>query len=128
MAALKYNMDKFFWIGVYFRDSDKLLLGPFQGPPACSPIIIPNGVCGQAVKREETIIVPNVNKFEGHIACSLESKSEIVIPLKKQDEITGVLDVDSDVINNFDETDKKYLEEISKVISGLILSSDIETW
>src|SRR5437016_11220629 len=83
LSILKYSMPHFFWLGVYFKKDNQLILGPFQGPPACSPITIPNGVCGQSVTKKETIIVPDVNKFEGHIACSSESKSEIVIPLRK---------------------------------------------
>src|SRR4030067_2097138 len=77
-AALKYGMDNILWVGVYFKKGDDLILGPFQGPVACSRIKIPNGVCGACAQRKETIIVPDVNQFPGHIACSSESNSEIV--------------------------------------------------
>jgi GAF domain-containing protein len=95
-AALKYSMDGFFWVGFYFRRGDELVLGPFQGPVACSRIKIPDGVCGAAASRKETIIVPDVDKFPGHIACSSLSKSEIVTPIFYGDTVIAVLDVDSE--------------------------------
>jgi len=115
-AALKYGMDGFFWVGFYFVHGDELVLAPFQGPVACTRIKIPQGVCGACVKRKEVIIVPDVDKFEGHIACSSLSKSEIVVPIFECDKLIGVLDVDSDEYNMFDEVDKRYLEEIIKNI------------
>lgn len=115
-AALKYGMDRFFWVGFYFVHGDDLVLAPFQGPVACTRIKIPQGVCGACVQRKEVIIVPDVDKFEGHIACSSLSKSEIVIPVFQSDKVIGVLDVDSDEYNMFDEVDKKYLEEIIRNI------------
>jgi L-methionine (R)-S-oxide reductase len=111
-AALKYGMDGFFWVGFYFVHGDELVLAPFQGPVACTRIKIPQGVCGTCVQIKEAIIVPDVDKFEGHIACSSLSRSEIVIPIFEGDKVIGVLDVDSDEYNMFDEVDKKYLEEI----------------
>lgn len=119
-AALKYSMDGFFWVGFYFRRGDELVLGPFQGPVACSRIKIPNGVCGAAASRKETIIVPDVDKFPGHIACSTLSKSEIVIPIFYGDTVIAVLDIDSDLYSNFDEVDKTYLEELCVLVSELM--------
>jgi GAF domain-containing protein len=113
-------MDGFFWVGFYLREADVLILNPFQGPVACSRIKIPNGVCGAAAQRKETIIVPDVNQFPGHIACSRFSKSEIVTPIFKNTEVVGVLDIDSDSFDNFDEIDKIYLEQISGLVSQLI--------
>ena len=122
-AALKYSMDGFFWVGVYFRKGDELTLGPFQGPVACSHMTIPNGVCGQCAAKKETIIVPDVSVHPGRIACSLYSKSEIVTPIFSGNEVTAVLDVDSDKLGNFNSTDKHYLQEISRLISELMASS-----
>ena len=123
IAALKYSMDGFFWVGVYFRKGDVLTLGPFQGPVACTRMTIPNGVCGECASKKETIIVPDVNVYPGHISCSSLSKSEIVTPVFSGSEVTAVLDVDSDSIAHFDETDKLYLKKVSKIISRLINSS-----
>ena len=111
-GVLKYNMPGFFWIGFYLLKGNELVLGPYQGPVACTRIQIGKGVCGAAALRRETIIVADVDKFPGHIACSSLSRSEIVIPLLKENEVWGVLDVDSDSLNMFDEIDKKYLEEL----------------
>jgi len=119
-AALKYSMDGFFWVGFYFRRGDELVLGPFQGPVACSRIKITNGICGAAASKKETIIVEDVDKFPGHIACSSLSKSEIVIPVFYGDTVIAVLDIDSDSYSNFDETDKTYLEELCGLVSGLM--------
>lgn len=123
VAALKYSIDGFFWVGVYFRKGDELTLGPFQGPVACTRMTIPNGVCGQCAAKKETIIVPDVSVHPGHIACSSESKSEIVTPVFSGNEVSAVLDVDSDKLDNFDSTDKHYLQEISRLISELMASS-----
>lgn len=111
-AVLKYNMPGFFWVGFYTIKNGELVLGPYQGPVACTRIQLGKGVCGAAALRRETIVVPDVDKFPGHIACSSLSKSEIVIPLYNGDDLVGVLDVDSDELNMFDEIDKKYLEEL----------------
>jgi L-methionine (R)-S-oxide reductase len=111
-AVLKYNMPGFFWVGFYFVKGSELVLGPYQGPVACTRIKIDKGVCGAAAQRRETIVVPDVDKFPGHIVCNSLSKSEIVIPLYKGSEVAGVLDVDSDSPDMFDDVDKKYLEEL----------------
>ncbi|MGB0166011.1 MAG: GAF domain-containing protein [Luteibaculum sp.] len=110
-AALK-EFFGFLWIGFYLVDGDQLVLGPFQGPVACTRINLGKGVCGSAWKDKKTFIVPNVDEFPGHIACSSKSKSEIVVPLVKKGEVWAVLDVDSEQLNHFDETDKHYLEEL----------------
>ncbi|MDE0471972.1 MAG: GAF domain-containing protein [Ekhidna sp.] len=115
-AALKEGLG-FFWVGFYLVDSeDELILAPFQGPVACTRIKKGKGVCGTAWQKEETIIVPNVDEFQGHIACSGASKSEIVVPIKKKGRVIGVLDVDSDRLNDFDELDQKYLEQILSIL------------
>jgi len=119
-AALKYNIDGFFWVGFYFNKGKELVVGPYQGPVACNRIKIPDGVCGTAVKERKTIIVDDINNFPGHIACSPDSKSEIVIPIFKENEIFAVLDIDSDKLSNFDEIDKNYLEQLAFIISEII--------
>ena len=115
-AALKEQFD-FFWVGFYLVKNDSLVLGPFQGPVACTRIAMGKGVCGTAWKNMETIIVPDVEAFPGHIACSSLSKSEIVIPIIRNGQVLGVLDVDSDQLSTFDETDQKYLEKIIDLIT-----------
>jgi len=120
IAALKYSLDGFFWVGVYFRKGNELVLGPFQGPVACTRIKISQGVCGKAVQAKSAVIVDDVNKFPGHIACSTDSKSEIVIPIFNGEEVAAVLDVDSEKFANFNETDKYYLEKVCKLISELM--------
>ncbi len=116
-AALKEGLG-FFWVGFYLVDSpEELVLGPFQGPVACTRIKKGNGVCGSSWEKAEAIIVPDVDKFPGHIACSSASKSEIVIPVFNDAQISGILDVDSDELNAFDEIDKEYLERIVRLIS-----------
>ena len=111
-AALKQTFSYYSWVGFYLFDSNlnDLVLGPFQGKIACTRIAIGKGVCGTSFHRKETIIVPNVDKFPGHIYCDGGSKSEIVVPILHQEKIIGVLDVDSYSYNSFDEIDKKYLE------------------
>jgi len=111
-AILKHTFG-FFWVGFYLIKENELVLGPFQGPVACTRIPFGKGVCGTAWKERRTIIVPDVEKFPGHIACNSESKSEIVVPLLIDGEIVGVLDIDSDRLNDFDEIDAKYLEKIT---------------
>lgn len=111
-AALKQSLN-FFWVGFYLVKEEQLVLGPFQGPVACTRIHKGRGVCGAAWERAETLIVPDVECFPGHIACSSLSKSEIVIPLRDgRGQIVGVLDVDSDQLNAFDSTDEAYLTQI----------------
>ena len=116
-AALKEQFS-WLWVGFYLVKKDELVLGPFQGPVACTRINKGRGVCGAAWQQAQTLVVPDVERFPGHIACSSLSKSEIVIPLFSNNEVTGVLDVDSVLLNDFDETDKKYLEEIVSWIAG----------
>ncbi|UIR55291.1 GAF domain-containing protein [Sphingobacterium sp. SRCM116780] len=115
-AALKEQFN-FFWVGFYLVAGEQLVLGPFQGPVACTRINYGRGVCGTAWKESKTIVVPNVDEFPGHIACSSLSKSEIVIPIYQQDSIVGILDVDSAELNAFDEIDEKYLTEIVSLLS-----------
>jgi GAF domain-containing protein len=100
------------WVGFYLVKQDELVLGPFQGPVACTRIRKGRGVCGASWEQAKTLIVPDVEAFPGHIACSSLSRSEIVIPMLQNGIVTGVLDVDSVALNQFDETDRKYLEEI----------------
>lgn len=123
-AAIKDVVDKVSWVGFYLFDGQTLYLGPFQGKVACTSIEIGKGVCGTAAAKRETIIVPDVDKFLGHIACDGGSKSEIVIPILKSDILIGVLDLDSYAFNAFGETDKKYLEEICKFLSEEIFPSN----
>ena len=115
-AAINDTFNKVSWIGFYLFDGSKLYLGPFQGKLACTNIEIGKGVCGTSAEKRETIIVPDVNKFPGHIFCDGNSKSEIVIPLIKKGRLVGVLDLDSHEYNSFGETDKIYLEEICKFL------------
>lgn len=108
-AALKETFG-FFWVGFYLVKGDELVLGPFQGPIACTRIRKGRGVCGTAWAKAATQVVPDVDAFPGHIACSSSSRSEIVVPLRNRDgEVWGVLDVDSEDLNSFDETDVRYL-------------------
>ncbi len=118
-AALKEAFG-FFWIGFYLVKDGELVLGPFQGPVACTRIQKGKGVCGAAWEQEQTVLVPNVDLFAGHIACSSLSKSEIVVPLLKNGRVVGVLDVDSDELDAFDEIDKQHLEKLCQWISGLL--------
>ena len=115
-AALKEQFD-WFWVGFYLVKQDELILGPFQGPVACTRIQKGRGVCGTSWAQQKTLIVPNVEEFPGHIACSNLSKSEIVIPITKSGEVIGVFDVDSEFLNQFDEVDQKGLEEIMTLIN-----------
>jgi GAF domain-containing protein len=110
-AALKQTFG-FFWVGFYIVKNNELVLGPFQGPIACTRIGFGKGVCGTAWKEKKTIIVPDVDVFPGHIACSSASKSEIVVPVFMSNEVYMVLDVDSDQLNSFDETDQQFLEAL----------------
>lgn len=110
-AALKSTFN-FWWVGFYIVKQNELVLGPFQGPVACTRIQKSRGVCGTSWAQANTIIVPNVDEFPGHITCSSLSKSEIVVPMIKNNEVWAVLDVDSEFLNHFDTSDAKYLEEI----------------
>ena len=115
-AGLKQTFD-FFWVGFYMIKEDELVLVPYQGPIACTRIRYGKVVCGTAWKEVRTLIVTDVDQFPGHIACSSESKSEIVIPIVKEGKVIGVLDIDSNMLNSFDETDARYLEEICTYIN-----------
>lgn len=117
VAAMLKEAFGFFWVGFYMADDDDtLVLGPFQGPLACTRIKKGRGVCGTVYKDGESLVVPDVDEFPGHIACSSLSKSEIVIPLLSAGKVIGVLDVDSDELNSFDETDRLYLEQICEIV------------
>ncbi len=118
-AALKQTMN-FFWVGFYIVKNNELVLGPFQGPIACTRIAFGKGVCGASWKEKKTIIVPNVDEFPGHIACSSDSRSEIVVPALKNGEVALVLDVDSDQLDDFDETDKLFLSQVMGMIEKMI--------
>ena len=111
VAALKEQFG-WFWVGFYLVKKDELVLGPFQGPVACTRIRKGRGVCGAAWQKAQTIIVPDVEAFPGHIACSSLSKSEIVVPVIRNNEVIAVLDVDSELLDQFDETDQQYLEQL----------------
>lgn len=115
VAALKEQFG-WFWVGFYVVKNDELVLAPFQGPVACTRIKKGRGVCGSSWAEAKTLIVPDVEKFPGHIACSSLSKSEIVVPVFRNNEVVAVLDVDSSEYDQFDEVDKKYLEEIVRLI------------
>ncbi|HEY5391447.1 MAG TPA: GAF domain-containing protein [Hanamia sp.] len=115
-AALKEQF-QWFWVGFYVIKNNELVVGPFQGPVACTRIKKGKGVCGTSWERAETLIVPDVQKFPSHIACSSLSKSEIVVPVKRNGEVVAILDIDSEVYDFFDDTDKKYLEEIVALIN-----------
>ncbi len=117
MAALHQSFG-FLWAGCYFVEENELVLGPFQGPIACTRIALGKGVCGTAWSRNETVVVPDVDAFPGHISCSSLSKSEIVIPLRKTNgEVFGVIDIDSAAINDFQSVDQKYLEQIAVMLA-----------
>ena len=113
IAALIRDTFHFWWVGFYRVEGEELVLGPFQGPIACTRIQYGRGVCGTAWERGETVIVPDVFAFPGHIACSAASQSEIVVPIRRNNEIIAVLDIDSSEYNTFDNIDKRYLEQIS---------------
>lgn len=112
LSALLHRTFGFWWTGFYRVVGDQLVLGPFHGPVACTHIKYGKGVCGTSWREQRTIVVPDVEEFPGHIACSSESRSEIVVPVWQNGRITAVLDIDSDQLDTFDEIDAKYLEEI----------------
>ena len=132
-AALRQSMN-FFWVGFYIvknnavptgrqaltAGSQELVLGPFQGPIACTRIAFGKGVCGACWKEKKVMLVPNVDEFPGHIACSSDSKSEIVLPAFKNGEVALVLDVDSDKLNDFDKTDELYLQQVMRLIEKFL--------
>lgn len=117
VSACLMDTFHFWWVGFYRVIDDILVLGPFQGPLACTRIKKGKGVCGTSWEKAQTIIVPDVDKFPGHIACSSASRSEIVVPLIKDDEVIGVLDIDSEKLETFDEIDKLWLERLVKIFT-----------
>ena len=120
VAALIQEAFHFWWTGFYRVIGEQLVLGPFQGPVACTRIGFGKGVCGTSWKERQTIVVEDVEQFPGHIACSSESKSEIVVPLIKQGEVIGVLDIDSERLATFDQTDKEWLEQIAEATAAVL--------
>jgi GAF domain-containing protein len=123
-AALKEAFG-FFWVGFYFVKNDELVLGPFQGPIACTRIKRGRGVCGTAWEKAEIIVVPDVDQFPGHIACSSLSRSEIVIPFfNTKNEVAGVIDIDSALLNDFSEIDARFGEKIGELVSSILSSNE----
>lgn len=116
-SVLKLAFGSISWVGFYLLDKGELVLGPFQGKPACVRIALGKGVCGTAASAKKTIIVPNVHEYPGHIVCDPDSKSEIVVPILKNNNVLGVLDVDSASFDTFGETDKRYLEDLCNWLS-----------
>lgn len=118
VAAILKTLPEFFWVGFYLVKGKELVLGPFQGPVACTRIAFGKGVCGTAWAEKKSIVVPDVNKFEGHIACNSNSKSEIVVPVfNHREEVVFILDADSDSLNAFDENDREALEQTARFIT-----------
>lgn len=120
ISACLYETFRFWWVGFYRVVGDELVLGPFQGPVACTRIRKGRGVCGTSWQREETVIVPDVDQFPGHIACSSASRSEIVVPVFHNGKVTAVLDIDSDVLDKFDDTDRLWLERIVSLLADIM--------
>jgi GAF domain-containing protein len=119
-AILKERFPNFFWVGFYFFKQDHLLLGPFQGPPACVKLSLDKGVCAAAANQKKPILVPNVHDFPGHVACDGRSNSEIVVPVFDSNQnLTAVLDVDSTELNDFNEIDQHFLTEIAALLAGI---------
>lgn len=115
-ALLNQFFDQINWVGFYLMEDDELVLGPFQGLPACIRIPLGKGVCGTAANKKETIVVPDVNAFPGHIVCDAASQSEIVLPIIKDGKVIGVLDIDSPILNRFSEDDRIGLEKVVEVL------------
>lgn len=124
VAAILHEEFDFWWTGFYRVEQGTLVLGPFQGPVACTRIAKGRGVCGTAWQRQETVVVEDVEKFKGHIACSSESRSEIVVPMLKSGEVIGVLDIDSRELSCFDLTDQLYLEQIVELLCSADMSEN----
>jgi len=122
-AALKSTFSFYSWVGFYRLVDGELVLGPFQGKVACVRIKVGSGVCGTAVKEKRTIVVPDVEKFPGHIVCDSDSKSEIVVPLLAGSRVFGVLDVDSNELDSFDRTDKEQLERVAEIVIKKFIQS-----
>ena len=122
-ALLNQFLDEINWVGFYLWRDTELVLGPFQGLPACIRIPANKGVCGTAYAKKQTMRVPDVNKFPGHIVCDAKSQSEIVIPIIVQDKVYGVLDIDSPILDRFDSTDQTYLEKFVHILEASISKS-----
>ena len=122
-SLIFYGLTDLNWVGFYFVRNDELLLGPFQGRPACVRIALGHGVCGTAAARRATTIVPNVHEFPGHIACDAASNSEIVVPLIKGENLVGVLDLDSPLVGRFDDEDAKGLEALARILLSSVPES-----
>ena len=120
ISACLWETFRFWWVGFYRVKDGELVLGPFQGPLACTRIAKGRGVCGTAWQKEQTVIVSDVDKFPGHIACSSASRSEIVVPLFHNNEVVAVLDIDSEFLNTFDDTDKLWLERIVALLADVM--------
>ena len=118
-SAVLKDMENINWVGFYLVNGDKLYLGPFQGDVACTIIPKGKGVCGTSFEKKETIIVPNVNEFKGHIACSSLSKSEIVVPIIKDNEVVALIDADALIYDRFNNEDKAFLNEVAEILSSL---------
>lgn len=116
ISAILYTMEDINWAGFYLLDKDRLVLGPFQGEVACTIIPLGKGVCGTSAEKRETIIVDNVHEFKGHIACSTKSKSEIVVPIIKDNNLIGVIDIDSPIYSRFSVKEKEFLEKVAELI------------
>lgn len=119
VSAILYKMDNINWAGFYLSNGEYLYLGPFQGDVACTVIPFDKGVCGKAFSLKQTLVVDDVNKFEGHIACSSQSKSEIVAPIISNGKVFGVIDIDSPIYSRFDENDKYFLEKIASLLAQI---------
>lgn len=119
VSAVLNQLDDINWCGFYLRKDDYLYLGPFQGEVACTVIPLGKGVCGTSVLNKETLVVPNVNEFPGHIACSSLSKSEIVVPIIKDDEVKAVIDIDAPIYYRFAKKEQELLESVAKLLSPL---------
>jgi L-methionine (R)-S-oxide reductase len=117
-AALKESFN-WWWIGFYLVNNTELIVGPFQGPVACTRISLGKGVCGASWQQQQTIIVPNVDEFPGHIACSSVSRSEIVVPVIKDGKVVAVIDADSEFLNHYNQIDKQYLEQLAQYVATL---------
>ena len=125
-AAVLANYGNINWCGFYLVEGDSLYLGPFQGEPACTVIQKGKGVCGKAFEEKKTVIVKNVKKFKGHIACSTMSRSEIVVPIISGGEVKAVIDIDAPVINRFDDKDREILEEIAGFLAKLFIDGGVK--
>ncbi|HYG15702.1 MAG TPA: GAF domain-containing protein [Bacteroidia bacterium] len=118
ISAALHQTFGFWWVGFYLVKDNQLVLGPFQGPIACTRIAYGKGVCGTAWQKAEILLVPNVDEFPGHIACSSDSKSEIVVPIIKNNSVVAVLDVDSEHLAHFDETDRRFLQQVATIAAS----------